>query len=191
MPDAIPIVGRFFRADTSLITYLSSLTLVAWKPEFVVLHNTGAPTLSQRPQGFMPQHMTNLAEYYASLGWHAGPHWFCDQNGVWAFSSSERPGVHSPSWNDISWGVEMLGDYDREAFDSGPGAQVASNAVFLLAALHKRAGLDSHSMKLHRWDPLTSHKDCPGAAVSQPAVVQRVHDLRVHDLLTSWEALSS
>jgi hypothetical protein len=180
----IPIVNRFFRANDGLKLYLSSLNLTDWKPEFVVLHNTGAPTLAQRPQGFLPQHMINLAEYYSGLGWHAGPHFFCDQNGIWAFSRADRPGVHSPSWNEISWGVEMLGDYDSEDFASGPGALVAENAVFLLAALSQRAGLDSHTMRLHRWDPKTSHKDCPGGHVSAGAVIGRVHAL-----LASWASV--
>ena len=178
MPDAIPIVNRFFRPGASLTAYLDALDLSEWKPEFVVLHNTGAPTLSQRPAGFIPQHMVNLAEYYGeTMHWHAGPHWFCDQNGVWAFSPSDRPGVHSPSWNEVSWGVEMLGDYDAEAFDAGPGAKVAQNAVSLLAALHRRAGLDSHTLRLHKEDVLTSHKNCPGRGVDRDAVVARVHAL--------------
>jgi hypothetical protein len=180
----IPIVNRFFRANDGLKIYLDTLDLTTWKPEFVVLHNTGAPTLSQRPQGFLPQHMVNLAEYYSGLGWHAGPHFFCDQNGIWAFSRADRPGVHSPSWNEISWGVEMLGDYDQDNFETGPGAAVAANAVYLIAALSQRAGLDSHTMRLHKADPLTTHKDCPGSAVNKQAFVQRVHDL-----ISSWEAL--
>jgi hypothetical protein len=182
----IPIVNRFFRANDALKLYLDGLNLTAWKPEFVVLHNTGAPTLAQRPQGFLPQHMVNLSQYYAGLGWHAGPHFFCDQNGIWAFSRADQPGVHSPSWNEISWGVEMLGDYDCDDFQTGPGAAIAANAVYLIAALSQRAGLDSHTMRLHKADPLTTHKDCPGRAVNLLAFVQRVHDL-----LTSWDALSA
>ena len=182
MLSQIPIVNRFFRANDGLKIYLDALDLTDWHPDFVVLHNTGAPTLSQRPQGFVPQHMVNLAEYYAGLGWRSGPHFFCDQNGIWAFSRADRPGVHSPSWNQVSWGVEMLGDYDSERFETGPGAAVAANAVFLLAALHRRAGLDSHTLRLHKEDPKTSHKDCPGADVSKASVIERVHAL-----MASWE----
>jgi hypothetical protein len=182
----IPIINRFFRANNktfdSLKLYLEALDLTPWKPEFVVLHNTAVPSLAQRPAGFVPQHIVNLAEYYSGLGWHAGPHFFCDQNGIWAFSRADRPGVHSPSWNQISWGVEMLGDYDAESFETGPGALVAENAVFLLAALHQRAGLDSHTLRLHKWDPKTTHKNCPGSDVSVEAVIERVHALRA-----SWE----
>lgn len=180
----IPIINRFFRPNDTLRAFLDSVCLADWHPDFVVLHNTGAPTLAQRPQGFLPQHMVNLAEYYAGLGWHAGPHFFVDQNGIWAFSRPDRPGVHSPSWNAVSWGVEMLGDYDHDDFASGPGAAVAQNAVYLLAALHARARLDSHTLRLHKWDPRTTHKDCPGRAVNSDAVIERVHNL-----MLSWEAL--
>lgn len=177
MYPSIPIIGKFFKADASLTAYLDRLDLAPWHPEFVVLHNTGNPALSMRPQGFDLDQMHNLAAYYAGLGWHAGPHFFVDQNGVWVFSRPDAPGVHSPSWNGVSWGVEMLGDYDHDDFSSGPGAQVAANAVDLLAALHRRAGLDSHTLKLHKWDPKTTHKDCPGAGVVWETVVARVHAL--------------
>lgn len=177
----VPIVGKFFKADGTLAAYLSSVNLDSWKPDFVVLHNTGDPTLAMRPEGFNAGTISNLAFYYAGLGWHAGPHFFVDQNGVWVFSRPDRPGVHSPSWNQVSWGVEMLGDYDYDFFSSGAGAAVAANAVLLLAMLHRRADLDSYSMKLHKWDPLTTHKDCPGASV----IWENVQG-RVHDLLASW-----
>ena len=185
MLSAIPIVGTFLKPGPDLVQSLAGLGLSDWRPEFVVLHNTGSPTILQRPLGFTAQHMANLSEFYAGKGWHAGPHFFVDQNGVWAFSRADRPGVHSPSWNPVSWGVEMLGDYDTESFDAGPGARVQANAVFLLAALHRRAGLDSHTLWLHKEDPLTTHKDCPGGHVQKEAVIGRVHDL-----LTSWERLS-
>lgn len=184
MLSAIPIVGKFLKPGPELVHSLCGVNLTDWHPDFVVLHNTGSPTILQRPHGFTAQHMVNLAEYYAGKGWHAGPHFFVDQNGVWAFSRADRPGVHSPSWNQVSWGVEMLGDYDQESFDAGPGALVQANAVWLLAALHRRAGLDSHTLRLHKEDPETSHKDCPGLHVSKAAVIGRVHDL-----IASWEAV--
>ena len=175
----IPIVGQFFPAGPALRAHIRAVRLDAWAPDFIVLHNTGAPTLAQRPHGLTRRHIENLADFYGRVQhWHAGPHWFVDQNGCWAFSPLSAPGVHSPSWNGRSWGVEMLGDYDREDFDAGPGARVAANAVFLLAALSERAGLDSHTLRLHREDPKTSHKDCPGRAVSAAAVIARVHALR-------------
>lgn len=183
MMTAVPIIGKQLHCDAGLISYLASVDLTDWHPDFVVLHNTGAPTLAQRPGGFTAQHMTNLAEYYAGLGWHAGPHFFVDQNGVWVFSRTDRPGVHSPSWNSVSWGVEMLGDYDHDDFEMGPGAKVRANAIFLLAALHRRAALQTDTLRLHKEDPLTTHKDCPGQHVEKAAVVSAIHALKA-----SWAA---
>ena len=173
---AFAIVGQFFRAGPELIAHIAGCDLSQWQPDFVVLHNTSAPTLSDRPAGFVRQHMVNLADYYSSLGWHAGPHWFVDDHGCWAFSPLSAPGVHSPSWNHLSWGVEQLGEFDSEAYSTGRGALVRDNAVFLLAALHHRIGADSATLRFHKQDPLTTHKDCPGGHCVQADVIQRVHD---------------
>ena len=171
----VPIVKLFLANTHQLETYLSSLPEDRWKPEFIVLHNTGNPTLAMRPHGFTEQHMENLAAYYGSLDWHAGPHFFCDQNGVWVFSSPAAPGVHSPSWNKISWGVEMLGDYDRDSFQTGDGLLVQRNAIWVLATLSRFGKLDSDTLRFHKEDPLTTHKDCPGSEVWKPDIIGQVH----------------
>jgi hypothetical protein len=33
---------------------------------------------------------------------------------IWAFTPLNTSSIHSPSWNHISWDVEMVGDYDTE-----------------------------------------------------------------------------
>jgi hypothetical protein len=43
------IVGRHFTA-AEFDGYVRGLTFGEWKPSFVVVHNTGAPTLAERPQ---------------------------------------------------------------------------------------------------------------------------------------------
>lgn len=171
----IPIVGTFFRAGPALIQHVASCDLSSWRPYFVVLHNTAPPTLAQRLHGFCAQNMDDLADFYEAKGWHAGPHWFVDDRGCWAFSRLDAPGVHSPSWNHVSWGVEQLGDFDTDAYDSGRGALVRDNAVFLLAVLSHRLGVDSATLRFHKQDPLTEHKDCPGAGCDRADVVARVH----------------
>ncbi len=84
-------------------------------------------------------------------------------------------GVHSPSWNSIALGLEMLGDFDKEAFDTGRGAQVRDNAVAAMASLSAVLGLDPNSMRLHREDPKTTHA-CPGKNVKKLDVIQRVQE---------------
>jgi hypothetical protein len=170
------IVNRFFKCDQSLCDYVQAIDLSQWSPSFVVLHNTSIPSIAQRPNGFTSQHMINFCQYYSGMDWHAGPHAFVDQNGVWIFSPLSAPGVHSPSFNRISWGIEQLGEFDNEPYDSGPGAAIRDNAVFLMAALHVKAGLDSHTLRFHKEDPKTTHKDCPGRNCQKEDVIQRVHD---------------
>ena len=74
MPQWKPIIGMGF--DTiSFDIYCKALTWTAWRPSFIVVHNTAIPNLSQRPQGFTRQHMQNLVAYYRDQkGWSAGPH---------------------------------------------------------------------------------------------------------------------
>ena len=54
---------------------------------------------------------------------------FVDDKQIWVFTPLNLSGVHSPSWNKIAMGVEMLGDYSKEKFDSGRGLKVQQNAV--------------------------------------------------------------
>lgn len=149
-----------------------------WRPRFCVLHNTSSPTIAQRPKGFFLSHMENLRDYYKgqSPPWHAGPHLFVDQNGIWVFSEMDAPGVHSPSWNQWSWGVELLGEYESEAAQSGPGATIVHNAVIALAAMHVKAGIDTSTLKLHKYDPLTTHKSCPGRNIDYGDIQMRIHN---------------
>lgn len=133
-----------------------------WRPDFIVLHNTAAPSLDDRPTGFTRQHMLNLEKYYRDdKGWPSGPHFFVDDFGIWLFSPMNKPGTHSPSWNSRSIGIEMLGDYNRESFTYGRGNVVATNTAYLIAALSGHLGFSPNAWKFHMEDPRTTH-DCPG-----------------------------
>ena len=108
-----PIVGLSF-SPADFDRYCHSLTWNAWRPSFIVLHNTGSPTLAQRPEGFTKVHIDNLVGYYRDTQkWSAGPHLFIDDKQIWVFTPLTMSGVHSPSWNKVSLGIEMLGDYSK------------------------------------------------------------------------------
>jgi hypothetical protein len=173
MPAWKGIVGRSF-APEGFAAYLKTLSWDDWQPQFIVLHNTGEPTLAQRPEGLTYQHILGLQSYYRDeQGWSGGPHLFVDDRQIWVFTPLTVPGVHSPSWNSLALGVEMLGDYDSEEFDSGRGAQVRDNAVAAIAILSAALGLDPETMRLHREDPKTDHH-CPGDNVDKEAFIQAV-----------------
>lgn len=172
------IVGESFTTE-AFDAYCHGLKWEAWRPQFIVLHNTGVPSLAQRPRGFNQGHMRALEAYYRDQqNWSAGPHLFVDDHGVWVFTPLTVSGVHSPSWNKIALGVEMLGTYETEAFDSGRGRKVRANAVAAMATLSAILGLDPHTMRLHREDTATTHA-CPGKNVRKLEVIQEVQDLMV------------
>jgi hypothetical protein len=167
------IVGQSFTPET-FKEYVQGLSWTDWQPEFIVLHNTGEPTLAQRPAGLTYQHILGLQAYYRDeQGWSAGPHLFVDDLQIWVFTPLTVPGIHSPSWNSVALGVEMLGDYDTEEFDRGRGLLVQQNAVAAVTILSAALGLDPDSMRLHREDPKTTHH-CPGDNVDQSTFIQLV-----------------
>lgn len=164
------IVGKGFTA-AGFDQYVNTVSFALWRPQFVVLHNTAAPKLSQWHSVSGQQRMANLENYYKDqLGWSAGPHLFVADDLIWAFTPLNTSGVHSPSWNAISWGVEMVGDYDVEPFSP----QVRQNAVSAIASLYSALGADSGTLRFHKEDPLTTHKNCPGMNVSKPDILQAV-----------------
>jgi len=157
--------------------YCHALSWPAWRPSFIVLHNTAVPNLAQRPNGFTKQHILNLEKYYRDeKGWSAGPHLFIDDRQIWVFTPLNVSGVHSPSWNKIALGIEMLGDYDKDGFEAGRGLKVHQNAVAAIATLSAVLGLNPDTMRLHKEDPLTTHA-CPGKKVVKNKVIQEVKDL--------------
>jgi hypothetical protein len=159
--------------------YCHQLQWTAWRPSFIVLHNTAIPSLAQRPNGLSQQHIKDLERFYRDTQvWSGGPHLFIDDKQIWVFTPLKMSGTHSPSWNKVALGIEMLGDYEKESFDSGRGLKVRRNAVAAMATLSAVLGLDPHAMRLHRENPLTTHA-CPGKNVRKLEVFQEVQDLLI------------
>jgi hypothetical protein len=162
-----PIVGKAF-TQSGFDSYVSGLAFTAWRPQFVVLHNTAIPTFADWHKVAGEQRMKNFEHYYRyEKKWSAGPHLFVADDLIWVFTPLTTSGVHSPSWNRVSWGVEIAGDYCIEALSS----VVRDNVVSALATLHHRAGLDPSTLKLHHEDPLTTHH-CPGDKIGKADVIE-------------------
>ncbi len=169
MPPWKGIVNRSFSPD-QFADYVASLNFSIWRPQFVVLHNTASPTFAQWHQVPGPQRMLNLERFYRDVQhWSAGPHLFVADDLIWAFTPLTTPGVHSPSWNAISWGVEMVGDYATEPFNPA----VMNNTVAALATLYSTLGKDPSTLRLHREDPKTTHL-CPGTNVVKTQIIELV-----------------
>jgi hypothetical protein len=169
MPAWTGIVGQGFTAS-DFDAYVAGLVFTGWRPSFVVLHNTAVPTFAQWHSVPGNVRMKNLQSYYRdTLHWSGGPHLFVADDLIWVFTPLTVHGIHSPSWNNVSWGVELVGDYSTETMV--PSLQ--ANAVSAIATLHGALGLDPNSLKLHREDPLTTHL-CPGSKVSKADFIAQV-----------------
>lgn len=180
-----PIVGKLFTPD-AFATYVASIRVAGfWRPRFVVVHNTSVPDLktwagwqARKPPLLDEQWGKNLVSFYRDQqGWEAGPHLFVTPAGVLVFTPLTVPGRHSPSWNAISWGVETVGEFERESF-VGP---VRANLISALATLHAAAGLQPTPYKLgvrglhfHKEDAATTHKNCPGRNMVKSDLVSAV-----------------
>lgn len=159
--------------------YVAGLTYSAWRPQGIVLHNTGAPTLVQwkATKGGTRQRLLNLTGYYRDqMHWMAGPHLFIDDQRIWVFTPLNARGTHSPSWNATHWGIEMVGDYAREAFNPN----VRDLAVQAMAIMLQARGLSTDTIRFHKEDPLTDH-DCPGKNVKKPDMIARVKNAMIGD----------
>ena len=116
--------------------------------------------------------MRNLEHYYRDeQKWSAGPHLFIADDLIWVLTPLTTSGRHSPSWNAISWGVEMVGEYQIEDF----GDAVRDNTLAALTTLHALAGLDPNKLRFHKEDPITTHKTCPGRKVNKADIIARLN----------------
>jgi len=159
--------------------YITGLRWPLWRPRFIVLHNTAEPNLAQwihfglgEIEG--AQRVRNLNHYYREVeGWHSGPHIFVAPDLIWVACDLEADGVHASCYNRVSIGVEMVGDYAREDFNSGDGARVRDNSIACLAALHEALKISPETLHFHR-QCIRDHHDCPGRNVDRFDMITRV-----------------
>ena len=177
-------VGRVW-TPSELKTYLATLDKPAWATS-ITFHNTGAPSLAQRPRGFLPDHLNNLKSYYQGLGWSAGPHLFIDEDQCWGMCDFRQHGVHAKSFNSNSIGIEVLGNYDEEAPNTGRGAQCWSTATAAGHVLLDWLGLQPSELtvKFHRDDPKTT-KTCPGTKVEKTWVIDQINAAAAVEAITA------
>jgi len=184
------IIGQSFTPE-QFREYVAGLSWDDWLPEYIVLHHTAVPSLVQRPSGFTREHLLGLEKYYRDeMGWSAGPHLFVDDHVIWVFTPLTVPGVHAKSFNARSIGVEMLGNYDVEAFTSGRGDIVQENAVAAIAMLSAALDLDPDSMMFHRDEPNTT-KTCPGNNVDKATFIRAVKEYLTSEPAPGFTQLSA
>lgn len=155
--------------------YLDTLQFPNWRPTAICIHHCAAPSLAQRPQGFIPQHMLNLKSHYESLGWRSGPHLFIDDDQAWTFTPLNERGVHARSFNSFAIGIEMLGNYDTEDPKSGRGAKVIATTARVVEMLMAKLEIPKSKIVFHRDDPKTS-KSCPGSKIDKDWFLSLIKD---------------
>jgi hypothetical protein len=163
--------------------FVNTLAWREWRPSFITLHNTGVPSLAiwMDPSHSAQQRIVAQKHYERDiLHWHSGVHLFVAQDLICNLSDLTQVGVSVSCWNHLTLGIEMVGDYATESFESGPGAQVRDDAVAALAVLHCKLGLRPDGFKLgvrglqfHK-ECRRDHHDCPGRNVVKADVVARV-----------------
>lgn len=197
--------------------YVASYDFGKVPPDFIVFHQTANPDASWAPIGSDPKtwwdrgdraltddqilakrqrQVDNIKNYYAGLGWTAGPHLFIDDRFIWLFTPMDTVGIHAKWGNSFramqrlhySVGIEVVGYYERVQWPE-PVRRLVGGAV---RALQARLGISSDymypinkpGMKVVNgvqicanpsrlmWGGLSSHRDynkpeCPGSAITE------------------------
>ena len=155
--------------------YLDTVQFTNWRPTAICIHHCAAPSLAQRPLGFLPQHMLNLKAHYESLGWRSGPHLFIDDDQAWTFTPLNERGVHAVSFNSYALGIEMLGNYDTEDPTSGRGAKVIATTAIVVEMLMEKLDIPKSKILFHRDDPKTD-KSCPGRKITKEWFLAQIQE---------------
>lgn len=160
-------VGKVW-TPAGLKEYLATINKPDWC-KAVTLHHTAAPSLAQRPDGLILQHIRNIAGFYQNeKGWSSSPHLFVDDDQLWGMCDFRKKGIHAVSYNSNSIGIEVLGDYDVESPKSGRGLACWKMAAAATKVLLEWIGEPASpgTVFFHRDDPKTN-KSCPGKKVQK------------------------
>lgn len=147
-------------------------------PFLVTIHNTALPTdkmwedscKKDIAAGIEPglSRIKSLENFFkVQQGWPSGPHLFIYRDDIWLFTPLNEKGTHSPSWNGIAIGIEMVADFSKEDDDSGPGLITKNTTIAVIALLCQKLKINPLTgVKLHKEDKKTTH-DCPGIKFAQ------------------------
>lgn len=180
--------------------FIKTVKWSGWRPHFITLHNTAAPTLTQwLGDGSNVKHeqrLENIDNLYKNVDhWHSGVHLFIgpEADGIWNPCALNEDGVSVSCWNHVTLGIEMVGNYATKAenvyknapaiddWSSANAQKVRDNAIYAIAVLHVALNLGDpgdyekgvKGLHFHRECPTDGH-NCPGGQVSKPDIIDRV-----------------
>jgi hypothetical protein len=136
----------------------------------IVVHHTDKPNQAQW-NGLAT--VESLKRHYQKIGWPSGPHLFICANspnplndGIFQLSPLNLPGTHARTCNPYSWGIEVVGNYSNQRWDS-------ATTTLVIGAINALC----HWRNLNPLDPnvIVGHRDCnktqcPGDAISLPDI---------------------
>lgn len=132
----------------------------------IVIHHTDKPTQATWNGVATVQ---SLKRYYTKIGWPSGPHLFICANsrdplndGIFQLTPLNVPGTHARTCNPYSWGIEVVGNYMNQRWDSAT-SQLVVGAITALCQWRNLNALDPNVIVGHRDCNETS---CPGNAIS-------------------------
>lgn len=170
MPNSTEISKGMIKQGYVIEEFLEYLEAVAakqmgaFRPRGCVLHNTGKinwPGVVNGKTITPEQRLDNMSVGWRNAGFKGAPHLVLPPDGlVWLAWPLWKPGTHSPSWNSSFWGIEMVGDFRVEK----PTDALLRTAAMAMAGMYRMIGqvVDKEHFHLHKEDPNTTHKDCPG-----------------------------
>ncbi len=138
-------------------------------PNKLVVHHTWRPT-SESWQG--ERTIGGLKRYYEGKGWPAGPHLFIADDGIWLFSPMRKNGIHAGRLNDLSVGIEVVGDYDLKPWEGN----TKRNTLGAIKVLQQRLSIPQSEIYFHRD---VSGKTCPGTAITKDWLFNELNNFRM------------
>jgi hypothetical protein len=186
--------------------YISTYDFGKVKPDYIIFHHTANPDASWAPIGNDPRtkwdrgeagasleslrvkrlgQIAGLRNYYASLGWSAGPHLFIDDRFIWLFSPMNTVGVHAKWGNSFrahtllhySVGIEVVGYYERVQWPAALQTRLAIAPEYMYPVNKPGMKIVKGEQvcarpELLRFGGLSSHRDynkpeCPGSAITE------------------------
>lgn len=150
--------------------YVNSLRFPVWRPKFAVIHQTTTPTFARWKSSPTDVRLVNLANFYAKeLKWNRVGHLYVDDEKIWVLTPPDKQGFHAKSLSQSSWGVTLVGNYDKEPINP----IVRDNAAFATAVLYRKLGVKPSATIFHR-DHSAAFKHCPGANVQKAEFIERI-----------------
>jgi hypothetical protein len=159
-----------FKTVNDFENYLETIVKPQWLKS-LVLHHTWKPVESDWNG---KSTMEGMKKYYQRMGWDSGPHIFvcigspkAENDGIWIMSDLTEVGIHANECNSISWGLEIVGNYDVKQWSDNLKAFLYDLVPVILKKINVTS-VTVESLRGHR--ECNSPKTCPGKLIDMNIV---------------------